>query len=359
MASKPPNVCRENPKAWFRPVLNHGSGAAYSVSAWQAGMLFRATADDSTFDLPDIAVDDSANFSVFHFQADDAVAGITVNVTDSVPAGIKVYFNGVDKGTSIALPPGSSVTLVAIDATRWEIVSQVGVYAVSTNMGGIVNRHDLTHDPVALWQLDWSLADSSGNDFTLTKHTEAWGGMPFGQRCGFLVESAFFNRAYDALLDIKGAVTVEALIKLSNLPDAPLCIFTFGATGEAQDVNSQYSLQLLTDLTLLYIAEYGYVATDVYYNPTDYRIPLGEVVHIAMTRSSSQVVRLYIDGLCVGTSAAMHAPDGGEHAESRIGWGCTAASRGASVSSVKIIAAELTPGEVAAEALRCLGFVWT
>lgn len=129
MAAQPPNIHRENPKGWFQSVIEHGSGAALALEAWQSGLRFRANLNNSTFALPDIVADSEGVWSIFHLWAEELITGVTVDVTDVGMGGTKIYYNGVDKGTSVTIPPGASLSIVAADTLRWEIVSQVGVYA--------------------------------------------------------------------------------------------------------------------------------------------------------------------------------------------------------------------------------------
>lgn len=131
MANPPPNIHRENPKGFYQPIIEHGGGSAYSLSAWQSGVRFRASLNDSTFSLPDVGVNSGDIWSVFHLQADVGITGVTVDVTDVTPVGTKIYYKGADKGTSITIPPGCSLSIVAVSEMRWDVVGQIGVYAES------------------------------------------------------------------------------------------------------------------------------------------------------------------------------------------------------------------------------------
>jgi hypothetical protein len=129
MASNPPNINRANPKGWYQPIILNGSGTPLALEAWQSGMRFLGVSLDDSFALPDIGADLGGLGSIFHVSANAGITGVTVDVTDVGVVGTKIYYNGVDKGTSVSIPPGASLSILAIEDVRWEIVAQVGVYA--------------------------------------------------------------------------------------------------------------------------------------------------------------------------------------------------------------------------------------
>jgi hypothetical protein len=233
-------------------------------------------------------------------------------------------------------------------------------YFLASPSGGVVNLHDLTYSPLALWQLDWSLADSSGNGYTLTQNSQGWGHMPNGVKAGFFRDSTYFSHAYNAALAITGEITVEVIAFLVDNPTNDLNICSFGVTGESLASNVLWSLGVDgTKGALRYFAEYGSAGTNIVFDSGNYSVPASQVVHLAMTRSSSQIINLYINGYCVGTSSALHAPEGGTSDMLKIGDGTTSTERGTMVASVKVIAAELSAAQIKGEAFRCLGFVLT
>lgn len=223
----------------------------------------------------------------------------------------------------------------------------------------LVNYHDLTHNPVGLWQLNGSLADSSGNGFTLTVEngTIRYGYLASGVRGALLLTSNLIYNSFTSTLAIAGNVTVEALIYLAAYSASQKYLVTHANNGETSADNCLYGVDMLfTNGRIGYFAEAG-TGTDITYVPTiatTERPPLSPF-HFAMTRISN-VVQFYINGRPWGAaSSTLTTPDGGGSGRFRIGGPGNVGGPEGVTASVKLVASGLTAAQIAAEYNRTLG----
>lgn len=247
-------------------------------------------------------------------------------------------------------------------------------------------KHDLTHSPVALYQFESNLNDSSGNGLHLTNggtQPTKYGDMTPGMK-GVVISNSttFFERASnDPLLTITEAVTIEAIINIVNMTaDGTIgaYVVSFGGNSGLEVDNLLYSLFMKSttspplpfgigipngDMDMSW--EYGAVPTTVTYRDTINFVPRGVPVHIAITRSSgpNPIVRTYISGTLTSTSAAFvgQAATGGTTSRLRIGIDQTESAQAqffGIISSVKIIASQLSDSDVKAEYNRTLGLLY-
>ena len=225
------------------------------------------------------------------------------------------------------------------------------IYIVGSVGGATTQLHDLTHSPVALYQFEGDLTDSSGNgyDLTLESGSELYGSVA-GLPCFYFDNaSSVFRTAYDAALAITGAITVEMIVSLT--PGTAGVLIDFSASGETEATNILYNLSVDTSNTLSTLWESGggtnRQGSNVY-------VPSG-VFHLAWTRDSAGTLsKIYINGAKVLEETLAGAASGGTSAQLRIGDSATGNPLGGYLASLKIVGSELSASEVLAEYERTL-----
>lgn len=250
------------------------------------------------------------------------------------------------------------------------------------------NKHDTTHSPVALYQFEDNLNDSSGNGLHLSFALLPANPIQSEKYCDILpgLRGVYFNQDFflerisnDPLLTITGAITIEAIIFMSDMTSdggGGAYVVSFGGNSGLEVDNNLYSLFMKSttfpglpfgigigggDMDMTW--EYGVIPVTVTYRDTVHFVPRGIPVHIAITRSSgpNPVVRTYISGTLTSTSAAFvgKAATGGTTSRLRIGIDQGEISNFSSyyggITSIKIIASQLSDAEVKAEYNRTLG----
>lgn len=226
-------------------------------------------------------------------------------------------------------------------------------------MAGVVNYHGLEHNPVGLWQLNGSLADTSGNGFTLTVEsgTVFYGYVQPGLRGALLNSTVLIYNTFTSTLAITGDLTIEALVYLPAYTVSQRYLVSHANAGETAVDNYLYGISLLNGSGKVdYFAESG-VGVDIVYNPViaDTNRPPLSPCHFAMTRSS-QVVQFYLNGRTWGAaSGTLGTPTGGGSGRFRIGGTGSIGGPEGITASVKVIASALTAAQVAVEYNRTLG----
>jgi len=221
---------------------------------------------------------------------------------------------------------------------------------------GIVAPHDTTHSPVALYQLNETLDDTSGNALTgLTvvgteRYTEILPGIR-GLVCSG--NYAYVN-ATEASIQITGDLTLECIVVLYSLPAATLTIIEHALTGETEVTNVLYKIGVQSGGVLEYFAEQG-AGVNIQYL-LNRMMSVGIPVHVALVRSSNNVT-FYLNGEQIGaTSTGLSAPTGGASGKLYIGTNSDASQDwNGVVASVKIISSALTAAQIKAEYNRTLG----
>ncbi len=227
-----------------------------------------------------------------------------------------------------------------------------------------IRPHDTTHSPEALWQLNGTLNDTSGNGHTLTVEagTETYAQLGGLQGFSFDGATTVYRNAADTDLRVLGDMTIEMLVSwavgdpgIAGTINAAGFFVHHGAAGGAEADNEIYALQSVTAPGLRYQAQTGGGPTLVSANTTDLAGITGQVLHYAMTRDSG-VITFYINGVSQGSSGALTAPTGGANGRFRLG---SARSLAAPVimtmASVKFLTTVLTANQIAAEARRTVG----
>jgi hypothetical protein len=222
--------------------------------------------------------------------------------------------------------------------------------------------HTTSYSPVGLWQFNTNKNDSSGNGLNLSLGA---GAEIYAALGGTRLVGAFFNgasyfvHAYDALLKITGALTVEMLLAF---PIAPVnatdyWILNFGAAGGGGEPNNILYSTYITSQIWGYWARKD-AAVNIRWEIAKYRSSVGLPNHLAMTRSAGQVVKYYINGHLFGTSGVLDTPTGGTASTLWIGCDNVGTARvpiGTIISSVKICASELTGAQILGEAQSTIG----
>jgi hypothetical protein len=232
--------------------------------------------------------------------------------------------------------------------------------------GSSISLHDTTHSPLALWQLDGGLTDSSGNGYTLTVGAGTERYAPLSDTLsGFHFDGSTYlihDVAVEALR-LTGDMTVEMLVKwLIDPPgygvndDTTSCsLVAHGINGETEATNTLYSIGTRpTGGGLYWISESG-GGTNATYD-IDCEVPTGVWHHLAVTRASG-VVSIYQDGALLGASSTLTTPTGGASGRLVLGaLGKDSTERPTCVlSSVKVVGSALSAAQIRAEVQRTIG----
>lgn len=218
----------------------------------------------------------------------------------------------------------------------------------------LAQPHDLTHSPVGLWQLNESLADTSGNGFDLelvagvTRYTEMLPGMP-----GLFLFNTYKYRhnATGTALAISGDITIETIVRFRAYTGGAL--LSYDTNGETEADNYLYAMALTGPPTKTeFTHEHGAGVDDIH--DIDLLPPIGQTVHWAVRRQSN-VVQHFLNGKPWGpASATLTAPTGGTNSKFHLGWVANPTCD-ADVASIKIVASALTDAQILAEYNRTLG----
>lgn len=293
----------------------------------------------------------------------------TIDITEFISATISA--NGdIDVNDTITVTDSNSIlvdttlavdTIVITESKSIEVSKGVSDTAAITDLvwtEGAVQYHDTTHSPAGLWQFNETLNDTSGNGQTLTVET---GAVTYGEIFpgvqGVILDGStalLYNTAADATLGTTGDMTVEMLLVLSAYTTSKTLVSYNGTTGSS-NTNSRFSIDILNNIGGMTWAQE--ISTNVQSRTSDIttRPTLNQLCHFAMTRRSN-VIRTYIDGVLVDTSATLSTPTGGSSSRFRVG---SVSGRGlaplCAMASLKVITSGLTDSQVAAEYNRTLG----
>jgi hypothetical protein len=224
--------------------------------------------------------------------------------------------------------------------------------------GARILRHGLEHQPLGLWQFNSvnGATDFSGHGRDLTVESgAAQYAYLHPSITGFRFNGAttlWYNVA-DADLRILGALTFEALLLVqAEANDA--VFFAHNAPGETEDTNQIYGLRYGTAPT----AQWRHETTAAADATANLLVPftvLHSLIHLAVTRDSSNVVRIYINGRLSGTSAALAPAVDGSTGRFLIGGLAGGAYTTCVMTSAKLIGRALSGEEVAGEYNRTMG----
>jgi hypothetical protein len=263
-------------------------------------------------------------------------------------------------GPNITINSGSG--LISITGSAGGGGSPTGSIQYNT-----ASYHDLTHNPVGLWQLSSSLNDSSGNgyDLSLQAGTERYVEVAPGVLGAYFDGLSWFGRSgVDAELLITGTMTVEAIVYVPDDNTGDIIIVDSSENGEALDDNILFNFSFIPggdgQLRWRYFAEYGAGSnTSAYGDPTF--VPRGRAIHVAMTRQpDTNIITFYLNGQPVTRSTSTTTPEYAsptqkfQIARTRSAAGTTSAE--CAIASVKLISGSaLTDQQVLEEYQRTLG----
>jgi hypothetical protein len=223
--------------------------------------------------------------------------------------------------------------------------------------------HDTTHNPVALYQFDESLADTSGNSltsFSVESGTERYTNILPGLK-GFLFDGStdIYVNAAEASLAITGDMTIEMILSAGEVASSLAIPVSYYATGETEITNLLYSIRLLASSAncLSWTHEQGAGVNETY--DSNIGVPLGRPIHLAAVRSSNDVT-FYVNGERFQSgSTGLNAPTGGSSSRLYAGGQPTASNAfTGAISSLKILNSALTSAQIRAEYNRTLGKVF-
>ena len=226
--------------------------------------------------------------------------------------------------------------------------------------------HDLTHDPVGLWQLSGSLRDSTSNalDLTLTNGNERYTEIVPGIRGAYFDGNSWFERTvHDAVLTLTGAMTIEAIVSVPTHLTGEQAICEFFASGETEATNILYGFRSNENSAprqWIWETESGSGVNSVIL--TDANITFPDLpYHLAITRNTSGDVKIFANadliqsgniGLPSTTGGTQTLAVGRSNAFTRKG-------SGMSMASLKILDFELTQAQIKAEYERTLGQLYS
>jgi hypothetical protein len=227
----------------------------------------------------------------------------------------------------------------------------------------VAKLHDLTHSPLALFQFDGDLTDSSGNGLDLSVRV----GTPYytkilGLPSLYLNGQTELNRGIrDASLAITGAITIEFLLTLSlrNITPTAGLIASFQGLGSAETeaTNVLWGAFFGTG-TLRMFFESGAGVNREIIGPY---IP-AQTVHCAITRANNGTsISFYINGELIGSGESATPATGGTDSTTilRIGDGGSSVNfMTGYLTSLKIIGFELSADQVRAEYEHTLGSLY-
>lgn len=306
----------------------------------------------------------------FTQPAVSASVSVPVDSSKWMPIGLLVFCALGGAYSVTATPDDETVTLVNLGSTgnaapgtvipARSLMSPGGATPAAVIPPPKIVLHDLTYAPVALWQMNDTLVDSSGNGFTLFHN----GGVPFGYADIYSGVRGIYQLGGTPFrtvtqpgpvgLELTGDMTIECFLSLPLRSAAVNHVFLgFDQAGSGSTFNRLYGVSW--DSTAGYpvwTSQSGSQVTATYTENTD--IYPSTLCHFAVTRASN-IIQFYCNGLPLGAaSTALTAPTGGTAGNFQLGQqgssGCEC-----QIASLKIIASALTAAQVKGEYNRTLG----
>jgi hypothetical protein len=269
---------------------------------------------------------------------------------DEAAAGFKL--------TGLGAPTAASSDAATALYAEGLVAAEASARNAAIALSQAVAVHDLTHSPVALWQLAGSLADTSGSAIgltvnSLTQYAEL---TPLIKGWDGLGGNGFHSTVTSpAALRITGDITIEAIVRQpDNLRGAGSArnIIAFDSNVAGSTGNCLYSIGITTGGFPTWTQQNGAKVTATYTLTTDI-FPSG-LFHLAVTRTSN-VVQIYVNGAPLGAaSGALTTPTDGTASNFQFG-SQGGAPLAVMLASLKVIASALTAAQVKAEYNRTLG----
>jgi hypothetical protein len=230
--------------------------------------------------------------------------------------------------------------------------------------------HDLTHNPVGLWQFDGDMTDSSptGENFTVATGSELYGtGIVPGTKAFYFNGSTRIHSGSPApaALRITGDMTVEFLIKPDGLDTDTFGAHIIGCSGIDNSVaevdNFLWHFRLsdagpVDNNHPVWFWE-GPASTFHVVKDVTFTVPPLQWSHVACVRinggAGATIGRIYVNGELVVEVTTLDEATGGSSGRVKMGDTDTGGNDGSyfgHVQSVKVIPSALTAAQVLAEA---------
>ncbi len=279
-------------------------------------------------------------------------------ITITGASGVTVFASVSGTAWLTTYAPGSILSAYQIAKNEWVVSGDsLGLH---TPAPAKPTDHDTTFSPVALWQLNETLSDTSGNGFDLaitggptTQYADIWPSV----RGLYLLSGATLahTTTTPAGLQISGDVTIECMVDFT-LRNVSKPFFGCDGSVASSTNNRLYGVEFDSSGFPKWTQQHGTQdSSGGSFTCTDMFPP--KLCHFAVTRISN-VVQFYCNGLPLGSpSGSLTAPTGGSASVFHLGQGATAAGEGI-VRSMKVIASGLSAAQVKAEYNRCLGNVF-
>ena len=225
-----------------------------------------------------------------------------------------------------------------------------------------LNLHDTTHNPVALYQFQNDLSDSSGNNLHLT----ALSGSPNYSETLYGKTGLYFDTPYAAYLNgdnsslqLTGDVTIEFIFKIKSFPFAYMQFLKMErivAGSNNEEDNILYTLFLTNTGQFLYGQEYGAGNQETFVTNASSSLQTNTLYHVAVVRESN-VITFYVNGSQFGDNQQFETPTGGESGSLVVGI-YQNIYPDSIFASLKIISGSITQSEVLEEYKRTVGTVY-
>jgi len=216
---------------------------------------------------------------------------------------------------------------------------------------------DNKYSPVALYNFNNTLNDSSGNGYNLTvSGTEMY--AKINNLAGFYFDGAtYLTKTHEDALCSLGEITVETLINFTTTTTASQYICDNGNNDELETGNVAFSFFISSGVGISYFAEH-ITGVNITYSSSA-RPPKSSLCYIAITRNiAGTVLKFYINGILKNTSTTLTAPTGGTTGPFIIGARENAATPltiGTTMLSFKLINSQLTDDQIMEEYMRSIG----
>lgn len=231
----------------------------------------------------------------------------------------------------------------------------------ATGAVAAIGLHDTTHTPGGLWQFQSSLADASGNGYTLSVDT---GSVSYSQMVPGLVGIRLNSLRLTpgtgkSALALLGDMTISCLLLLTANPNGnPILSYTTGQDDTLEIYNYLYHLELSAARCPKLFHEHAVGLDDIHALTQQALPPKRQLIHYTGTRIGN-VYQHYAQGRALGDpSSALNTPTGGSSSQLWIG-----GSGGVTptlcadmlMASLKISPVGLTAAQVKAEFNRTAG----
>lgn len=333
------------------------------TDATTLSLVYSLTASDSvtTTDSSSLSLQYSLTLSD-SVSVTDSVTGILAGSTVDVDAGTDTLTITDSKSNQVDKTLGDTVSVTdTINASFEKAVTVSDTVAVEEVIwtGAPVQYHDSTFSPVGLWQFNETFNDTSGNAFNLTAETGtvAYGDIFPGVKGVILdgVTTLVYNTS-TATLGRTGDITIEMLLNLNAYTASKFLVSYSNSSSGGSTTNALYAIEMLntgsTEFT--FMQENGSNSASRTSTFTN-RPTLDTLCHLAVTRTSD-VIKVYLNGVLVETSSALTTATGGGSSVFRVG---SHSSRGSApacvIASLKVVASALTGTQIAQEYNLTLG----